>query len=191
MTLDPDCVSAWIDNSTASANRRPKIRLVVRSVLNSEVCMAFWGLFLLFVCLFDFLDFFFFCECCGFFFNIWNPEQHAGMWSAVNPIFIFFSVILLLQALHTFKVDINFELFSIVCIPTYIEGWLLLHVSLELLIVYVITQQYFFCLSRLFLYIKMSFLNCQLPCSWRERNLRELRLWRSQLHSSLCDYLEQ
>lgn len=71
MTLDPDCVSAWIDNSTASANRRPKIRLVVRSVLNSEVCMGFVGFFLLFVSWFGFVCWFvvvFFCECCGFFF---------------------------------------------------------------------------------------------------------------------------
>lgn len=67
MTLDPDCVSAWIDNSTASANRRPKIRLVVRSVLNSEVGMAFWGLFLLFVCLFDFVCFVSFVSVADFF----------------------------------------------------------------------------------------------------------------------------
>lgn len=37
MTLDPDCVSVRIDNSTASANRRPKIMLVVRSELNSAM----------------------------------------------------------------------------------------------------------------------------------------------------------
>lgn len=35
MTLDPDCVSVRIDNSTASANSHPKTRLVVRSELNS------------------------------------------------------------------------------------------------------------------------------------------------------------
>lgn len=37
MTLDPDCVSVRIDKSTASANRSPKIMLVVRSELNSAV----------------------------------------------------------------------------------------------------------------------------------------------------------
>lgn len=37
MTLDPDCVSVRIDKSTASANRSPKIMLVVRSELNSAM----------------------------------------------------------------------------------------------------------------------------------------------------------
>lgn len=37
MTLDPDCVSVQIDKSTASANRRPKIVLVVRSEVNSAM----------------------------------------------------------------------------------------------------------------------------------------------------------
>lgn len=37
MTLDPDCASVRVDNSTASANRRPKIMLVVRSELNSAI----------------------------------------------------------------------------------------------------------------------------------------------------------
>lgn len=96
-------------------------------------------------------------------------------------------MILLLQALHTFKVDTNFELFSILCIPTYMEGWLLLHVSLELLSVCVIA---FFFVFQDCSYILVSYLSCQLLCSWRERKLRE-KLWRSQLRSILCDYLEQ
>lgn len=81
MTLDPDCVSVRIDNSTASANRRPKIRLLVRSVLNSEVCMFFFIVIFFFVVFFTFLLLSFF-----FFLNIWNPEQHAGMLNASYPL---------------------------------------------------------------------------------------------------------
>lgn len=140
--MDLDCVSAWIDNSTASANRRPKIRLVVRSVLNSEVCMGFGGFFFLFVCSIGFVYCFvdFFCERCGFFLVSGTQNNMMGCGTQAILLFsFFFNVIFPLQALHTFKVDTNFELFSILCIPCYMEGWLLLLVSLELLSVCVIT----------------------------------------------------
>lgn len=41
--IGPGLCVYWIDNSTASANRHPKIMLVVRSELNSAVCGLKWN----------------------------------------------------------------------------------------------------------------------------------------------------
>lgn len=161
MTLDPDCVSVRIDNSTTSANRRPKIRLVVRSVLNSEVCTVY------------------FCCCCCCFSKCLEPRTTC--WDVEYKLSFYFysfrrwSFCYKHFVLSRYRKK-KFWTSSVMNIVTYIEGWLLLYVDLELLNVWIIIQLHF-CLSRLFFYIKMSYLNYQSLCSWRERKLSRTQIF--------------
>lgn len=141
MTLDPDCVSVRIDNSTASANRRPKIRLLVRSVLNSEVCMFFLLLFSFLLVFFTFLLLSF------FFFKYLEPRTTC--WDAECKLSFHFCsfqrwFFCYRHLLHSFKV-----LTITVC-------W------------FVVTECLCNYLA-IFLSYQISYLNCQSLCSWAER----------------------